>query len=294
METRLPVVLAVLLLLAVWGHHALRRVSSPSPVPVAAERIVSLAPSVTEILYTLGLGSRLVGVTRFCSYPPDVVNKARVAGFTDVNYEAVLRVRPDLVILPADKTDNRVRLERLGLAVLPLDIRTLAGVMDSMTLIGRRVGRREEARAARDVLLAGLEAARTRAAGRTSPRVLFSVMHAERGLEAVTEINAVGRDGFYSELIRAAGGRNVYEGGLAFPRLSREALIFLDPEVIIDVIPDGRDREAILRKWQNLVSVSAVRNGRIHLFTDVADTVPGPRSYLTLGKLSRAFHPEGP
>jgi iron complex transport system substrate-binding protein len=267
---------------------ALERPLRPASVPDGARRIVSLAPGITETLYALKLGPHIVGVTRYCLYPPEAALKPRVAGFSDVNLEAVLRVRPDLVLLPEDKRDNLQRLETLGLPALPLDVSSPSALAASVERIGKITGRKAEAEALLADFRSGLAAAAARAAGKTPPRVLFSVMRDIRG-GGLSEVIAVGGDGFYSELIALAGGDNVCAGHIAFPRISREALIFLDPEVIIDALP-GEDAEQARRDWESLSSVSAVKTGRVLLLTDPADTIPGPRFIRTLDKLSRVFH----
>jgi iron complex transport system substrate-binding protein len=283
----------LLLLLAFPAHIALERPPGPATSPGAARRIVSLAPGITETLYALNLGPRIVGATRYCLYPPEAALKPRVAGFSDVNLEAVLRVRPDLVLLPEDKRDNLSRLQTLGLPGFPLDISSPSALAASVERIGGITGREAEA----DALLAefrkGLEEAAARAAGGTPPRVLFSVMRDIRG-GGLSEVVAVGRGSFYSELVTLAGGDNVCAGYAAFPRISREALIFLDPEVIIDALQSGGDTEQARRDWESLSSVRAVRNGRVFFLTDPGDTIPGPRFIRTLDKLSRAFHPDPP
>lgn len=288
--------LAILLVLLAAGplRRELLQLSTPPPLPAAPQRIISLAPSVTETLYALGLGPRVVGVTLFCAYPPEVASKARVAGFSDINLEAVVRARPDLVVLPTDKTVSKKLIEGLGIPVLPLDTRSLSGLLQAIEQLGAATGRQREAESIQARFHAALQAARVRAAGKARPRVLFSVMHSYQGLGYITEINAVGRDGFYNELIEAAGGENAYSGRLAFPRLSRESIIFLDPDVIIDVIPTGEDLSAVRRDWQSLDKVAAIRTDRLFLLSDAADTVPGPRSVQTLAKLSQAFHPDPP
>lgn len=287
--------LGSLFLLAIWAHLALDRLTSPAPRPEEPKRIVSLAPSITETLYALGLGDRVVAVTRFCVYPPEVQGKPKVAGFSDVNYEAVLRLRPDLIVLPSDKISVRADLERLGLSVMPLDTRTLNGFMEAAARLGKSTGRQKEAAALLGELRDSITRARARAEGEKPPRVLFAVMHSYEGLGHITEVYAIGRDGFYHELISAAGGKNAYTGDLDFPRLSREAIIFLNPDVIIDVIPTKEfDPEALRRDWQSLGSVNAIRSGRLHLFTDEGDTVPGPRSHKTVERLSQAFYPDKP
>lgn len=290
-----PFILAALFCLGLLGaaeaHRRLAEATAPPPIPADPRRIVSLAPSITETLYAIGLGDRVVGVTKYCLFPPEAREKPVVAGFSDVNYEAVLRRRPDLVVMPVDKVRNRENLERLGLSVLPLDTRSLYGLLEAIDSLGRATGRRAEAGAVIDRINGAIEEARAAAEGRPRPRVLFSIMHSYQGLGYITEINAVGRDGFFSDLLEIAGGENVYRGSLSFPRLSREAIIFLNPEVIIDVIPYTEDLEAVRRDWQSLTSVEAIRNNRLVFLTDEADTVPGPRVDGTLRKISRALHP---
>jgi iron complex transport system substrate-binding protein len=204
----------------------------------------------------------------------------------------VLRLRPDLVVLPQDKARNKKELENLGLPVLTLDTRSIPGLVHTMEELGKATGHADEAHAALAAINSSLTAAQARAGHRPNPKVLFSVMHSSQGRGSITEIHAVGKDGFYSELILAAGGSNVYTGELAFPRLSREAVIFLNPEIIIDIIPASENLDAVRRDWQSLASVAAIKNNRLYLFTDEADTVPGPRFYQTLTKLSLALYPE--
>lgn len=290
----LYVCILLFLLLTVFAHRALSRASSPPAMSGEPKRIVSLAPSVTETLYALGFGPNVVGVTQFCAYPPDVATKPRVAGFSDINFEAVVRACPDLAALPIDRSISQKQLEGLGVPVLLLDTRSLLGLLRSIENLGVTTGHDKEADAIVHKFHVGIRTARDRAVGKPRPRVLFSVMHSYEGLGYITEINAIGRDGFYNELIEAAGGENAYLGNLAFPRLSRESIIFLNPDVIIDVIPAGENLEAVRRDWESLKSVNAIRNKRLHLLTDSADTVPGPRSVQTLAKLSLAFHPDQP
>jgi iron complex transport system substrate-binding protein len=279
----------LLLVLAFPAHIALDRPSRPAAAPGEARRIVSLAPGITETLYALNLGPRIVGVTRYCLYPPEAALKPRVAGFSDVNLEAVLRVRPDLVFLPEDKRDNFLRLETLGLPALSLDVSSPSALAASVERIGEITGREAESRALLAEFSKGSAAASARAAGKIPPRVLFSVMRDIRG-GGLSEVVAVGGGGFYSELITLAGGDNICAGYAAFPRISHEALLFLDPEVIVDALQAGEDAEQARRDWEKLSSVRAVKNGRVLFLTDPGDTIPGPRFIRTLDKLSRAFH----
>ncbi|MBQ4132608.1 MAG: ABC transporter substrate-binding protein [Desulfovibrionaceae bacterium] len=262
--------------------------------PAAGLRIVSLAPSITEILFAVGLGQHLVGVTHFCAYPPQALSIPEVAGFSELNPEALLRVRPDMAVLPADKVWNKIQIEGLGIPVLPLEVRSLDGLLSGIERLGRLADDPRQAENLLGEIRNKLESARMKSSGRQRPGVLFSVMRTHYGLGQINEIAAIGRDGFYDELIRLAGGRNVYEGSLPYPRLSREAVIFLNPQVIIDVLPgslEPAEIQDVERSWQALGSVDAVKNGRVLILNDEMHTVPGPRFIHTLDVLSAALHP---
>ena len=283
----------VFALLAVWTHRSLARLTRPPEIPAHPQRIVSLAPSVTEILYALDLGDRVAGLTDYCAWPPETAGKPRVAGFSQINFEALLRVRPDLAALPVDKIGSRIRLEQLGIPVMLLDTRSLRGFMEAVAALGRAAGREPQARALLTGMETALEAAKARARGHPKPRVLFVVMHSNKRPGHIQEVNVVGRDGFFSEMLEAAGGVNAYQGNLPFPLLSREAIIFLNPEVILDVAPPAMsaDPAANMRYWAGFTGVSAVAHKRVHSIADAGATVPGPRFPQTLALISEALHP---
>jgi iron complex transport system substrate-binding protein len=249
---------------------------------------------VTETVFAVGLGPSVTGVTSYCRYPPEVEALPKVAGFSDVNVEAILRLRPDLVILPVDKTATSAELARLGLTVMPLDTRNLEGLMEAMEELGAATGRSGEAGLALDRIRSAIAYAREKGRGKPKPKVLFSVMHSYAGLGYISEITAAGSDGFFSNLIEICGGVNAYGGRLPFPSLSREAIFQINPDVIIDLMRSEEEAPDAMRGWQELGNVSAVRNGRVYIFTDESDTVPGPRAWRTIRKVADAIQPDPP
>jgi iron complex transport system substrate-binding protein len=273
-------------------HQTLASITAPKPLTAQPQTIVTLAPSATETVYALGLGPQVAGVTKYCLYPPEAQTKPIVGTFTELNYEAIIKLKPDLVILPVDKTANAERLTRLGLRVLPLDTRSLDGYLEGVKSLGRNLEHLQEAQIIINNLTQSLSRARQRSQGQIRPRVLFSVMHNYEGLGYISEINAVGRDGFFSQILNLTGADNVYQGPLAFPRLSREAIIFLNPDIIVDIIIETENLETVRKDWLSLSSVQAVKTGQIHFLTDQADTVPGPRIHLTIDRLADIFHPQ--
>ena len=262
--------------------------------PAQPQRIVSLSPSITETLFALGLGDRVVGVTRYCTHPPEARGRRQVGGYYDPGYEAVVALMPDLVVLREDHDRVRRVLLGLGLEVLSVEHRTLEGVLDSVPAIGRAAGVGPRA----DVLLASLRermaAVSARAPRANRPRALVCVGRTV-GSGRLEDVYIAGRDGFYDRMLRLAGGANAYTGRLPFPAVAAEGILMLDPDVIIDLVPDPErlaGGEAELRRdWESLPNVRAVRDGRVYVFGEDYVTIPGPRFVLTLERIARALHP---
>ncbi len=263
--------------------------------PAPCQRIVSLAPSNTETLYALGLGDQVVGVTRYCSYPPEVIDKAQVGGYTTPNYEAILALEPDRVVVLPEHEQTVRYLDDLGLDRLIVDHRTLPGILESIEIIGEACDRSAQAAQLRDELQGRIDRVQARTADLPRPHVMVSIgRHGGGTLERVT---IAGREGFYDALIELAGGTNVYRGeAVRFPVVSAEGIRRMDPEVIIDLAPDldlqPGEEQRIQREWDVVGDARAIRDGRVHVFTDGYIVVPGPRTVLLLEQMARVIHPE--
>ncbi len=291
---------AVLLLLLVFQMSC----SDPSVAPSSSrsveraepQRIISLAPSITEILFDLGLGEKVVGVTRYCDYPPEAKSKDKVGGYLDVNYEAVLALQPDLVIHIAQHEEARGRLEELGIKTLAVDHSRVDGIVNSILTIGKACGVPGLARKQVKELKARLSKVVSGYNFNFTPRVLVAV---GRSLEpgASGEIYVSGRDGFYDDLIRLAGGKNAYgDETLKFPALSAEGVAHIDPDVIIEMIPDlgpDEDMEALLARWNDIPGLRATRNGRVHILDGDHVVIPGPRFVKLLEEMAGLIHKNG-
>ena len=263
---------------------------------VSCERIVSLSPSVTEVLFELGLGERVVGVTSFCKYPAEAEGIRKVGGYLDPNYEAIAVLRPDVVVLREEFEQAKNRLEGLGIRTVTVDHNGIEGIVESFGIIGRQCGAAARAREIAADLKARMEHIRRKTEGQPRPTVMICVER-QMGSGSITGVCAAGSDGFYDELIRIAGGVCAFEEtGIAFPSVSTEGILNADPDVIIDVIPDLEERnldEGTVRKdWLGLSGVSAVRNGRVHVLTEDFMVIPGQRFVLIIEKLARIIHPE--
>ena len=287
--TRLGVALAGLLVLAAPAAALTVRDMLGREVTLAAPpaRIVSLVPSVTEIVYALGAETHLAGVTDFCDYPPAARGKPRVGGMIDPNLEAIVTLKPDLVIATTEggREETVAQLKRLR---IPTYLVAAHRVSDMTALIAR-VGELTERRDAAATLVARLEqriAAVTRAVlTRPRPRVLY-VLWPE-------PLIVPGRESLVTELIRLAGGESITAGeGDSYPRYSLEAAVARAPEVILLANHGAGTGPVHEEKWRGLTSLPAIRAGRLQRVNGDLLHRYGPRIVDGLEQLARAIHPE--
>ncbi len=260
-------------------------------------RIISMAPSVTEMLFAVGAGSQVTGVTRYCDFPAEVRDIPKVGGFLDPSYESILVLQPDLIVILKEMEDPIGRMLReLDLDVLAVDHRDLDGILASIGTIGEAVGREHEAGSLLNRLTAGMDSLRTRLAGQPRPGVLV-VLGRNLAAGDLSETYIAGADGYYNDLVELAGGSNSYRGRtIAFPAVSAEGLHQLAPNVIIEVIPNlgqtGIDSHRYEQAWRELPGLDSVTAGDIHVFIEDYAVRPGPRFILLAREMARAIHPE--
>jgi iron complex transport system substrate-binding protein len=259
-------------------------------------RIISLAPSLTETLFALGLGDRVVGVTRYCAYPPETRNLPRIGGHLDPNFEAIVSLEPDLVVAIPSGHENRMRLESLGIPVIEVDQHDVDSVLDSIPSLADACGVADRGTALRAEIEASLARVASTVAGAPRPRAVIVVGH-QLGEDTVRSVWVAGPDTFYDGVVEIAGGVNAVEGGVArYPELSREGLASLDPDVVLDVIAglEARDLQpaAVRAGWMRLTELRAVRERRVSVLVGDQMVVPGPRLPEMVEAVARALHPE--
>jgi iron complex transport system substrate-binding protein len=262
--------------------------SGPATQPGAEHRIrriVSLAPNLTEILFALDLGDRVVGVTDYCDYPPAAAKKPRVGGYVNPNLEAIVALDPDLA-LATPNIGNRegvLKLQSLGVELLVVETPTLASLSEAIRLIAARAGEPERGVELAAHLSAEIEALRTRSAALPAVRSLLVFSH--------EPLIAAGPGTLFDEMLRAAGGTNLAAGMGPYPHLSLEQVVMLAPEAIIDTAMTATG-ENDARFWDRLSTVPAVRDRRI--CSPAADPIlrPGPRVVQGIRLLADCLHPE--
>lgn len=281
--------IAVNLLLASCGERQEQR-AKVEPRP---QRIVSLSPSVTEILYGIGAWPQVIAVSQFCTYPEDVKNKPRVNGWDKTNLEQVMALKPDFVIgVDAQEPFLRDKLTGLGVRSLFVKSQTLADIMASMGEIGRGTGHEQEATNLVAKTQAEIEAVRKAVGDRPPPRVLCIV---DRVPGTIRDLYTATKGSYLDELISIAGGDSIApQGDHGYGKINKEAVLTLNPEVIIDMVQGSKGNfgEDPVAVWNELGEVRAVRDKRIYSMSDPSVIHPSQFVGHTAQVFARALHPE--
>jgi iron complex transport system substrate-binding protein len=257
-------------------------------------RIISLTPSTTEILYGVGAFDRVVAVSDYCSYPPDVNRLPRVGGWNNPNMEQIASLRPDLVVFSdAQAQFVKDKVEAAGIKTLSVPSQTLEDAYKSIELVGRATGDEEAARKLLEQTRMSVETVRLTTERLPRQRVLCVV---DRVPGTLRDLYTAGGDSFIAQLIRVAGGEPVSpptrEG---WGKMQKEAVVALDPDVILDLMMHkdaGNFDEDTLAVWKELPTLRAVREGRVHPVRDETVLHPSQLVGASARKFAELIHPE--
>jgi iron complex transport system substrate-binding protein len=277
--------------------------ATPAPAPITdqlgravtikaiPQRIVSLAPSNTEILFALGVGDRIVGVTDYCTYPPEAKEKPSIGGFSTPNIEEVIAKNPDLILADVIHKDKVIpQLESKGLTVIALNPKTIDEVLAAITLIGKVTGAEKEAAS----MVADMKG---RIKAITDKTDKLSEGQKQRVLEIVWHdpLMAAGADTLHDELIGKAGGINIAHNLTDYADISLEAVIAANPEVMIADVGMGEGEDLpfqFLMSESRLKDTDARKNNRVYSINVELVSHPGPRTVTALEQLAKFIHPE--
>jgi len=276
--------------------------SAPAPIVVTDQagrevtleavpgRIVSLAPSNTEIVYALGLGDRLIGRTDYCNYPAEVLDVPSVGGFSTPNLESIVALEPDLVLATSIHEEIVGQMEALGINVVVLAPQAIDSILGSIELTGRVTGAEEAAAGLLDDMRARIEAVSALTEGLAAGEIVrtcFVVWH--------DPLMLAGGDTLYEELIRIAGGSNIVSDQSGYPSIDLEEVIVADPQVIIVGVGMGTGEDLALQFLLNepvLAIVSARQNDRVYAIDQDIVGRFGPRIVEGLEQFAGFLHPE--
>jgi iron complex transport system substrate-binding protein len=261
------------------------------------QRIVSTAPSITEMLYALGLGDRVAGVTTFCNYPPQAAKKPKIGTYLRPDVEMILSLRPDVVLAEKSMIRQAITLPTLRLNVVELDDATITGIVESIRQIGALCGVPERAGKLCSSIQGGLDSVRQRTKGLPRRRVLFVVGRTPGRIE---DLIAAGSSSYLNEVMEIAGGENVMaDAAIAYAKVSLEEVLVRDPEVIIDMGEMSRtvgvteaEKRAVVALWNRYPNLTAVRRKRVFAVASDIFVVPGPRVIEAAREFGRLIHPE--
>jgi cobalamin transport system substrate-binding protein len=259
-------------------------------------RIISLVPAVTEMLFAIGAGDRVIGVSTFDAYPPEVTTRQKVGALIDPDFERIVGLRPDLVVVYGSQTEFIARLARASVPMFQYEHAGLADVTVTIRALGERVGRKARADAVAGAIERELDAIRQSVSDKPHPKTAL-VFGREPG--ALRNIYASGGIGFMHDMLEAAGGTDVFSDVKRQSlQATTEFLLARAPDVILELYPsegwtpERRAREIAV--WNGLPSLPAVRMKRVHILTEDRLLIPGPRVAECVRALSAAIYARGP
>lgn len=254
-------------------------------VPARPERIVSLAPSNTEILFAIGAGDRVVGVTEYCNYPPEARLKPKIGGYSTPSIERIIGMEPDLVIAAYGVgKENIDALKSNGIRVLSLHPITLDDVLRDILLVGVVCGETDNASRVVVHMIRQIDEVKQRTANATTtPRVMYVIWEGPY---------VAGEGTFADDMIAIAGGQNIADGK-GYYIMAMEDVIARDPEVIITTgMGNDTTTYSYIMGEKRLAKTSARLNGRVYkIDSDIVDRA-GPRIVDALSQFSHFIHPE--
>jgi len=261
---------------------------SAQPTP---QRVISLVPALTEIVFAIGAGDKVVAVSSYDEDPPQVRSLPKVGALIDPDVERIIALRPDLVLLYGSQADLMTQLGRAAIPYFEYRHGGLKNVTDTIQRLGQRLGQAAPADALAGSIEARLSALRQRTAKLEKPRTLL-VFGRESG--SLRSIYASGGRGFLHDMLEAAGGVNVFaDVNAESVEASTEMILSRAPAVIVELhsemLPAGQRYE--IDAWKSLASVPAVRANRIYTLTGKSLVVPGPRVAEAAEQMAAVLHP---
>ncbi len=257
------------------------------------QRIVSLIPAVTELLFAIGAGDEVVGVSNYDRVPDAVRTRTRVGGLVDPATETILALRPTLVVVYETQAELRTALDAAGIRTFRYQHDSIASLADTITRLGEATGHTREGQALWTAMNQEFSAIRERTADMPRPRVLFVTGRQPGVLQG---LYVAGGAGFLNEVVQLAGGQNVFaDVNRASAQVNVEEIMTHRPDVIVEVwatrrfAPGGARRERDL--WNRLGALPAVRTNRVFEMTDERLVVPGPRLPQGIRLLAKLLHP---
>ena len=284
--------------LFVWARPGLLLLTAvltlqPQPAAQTRHRIISLVPAVTEMLFAMGAGAEVVGVSSYDNFPAEVASRPKVGALVDPDFERILSLRPDLVVVYGSQDDLMSRLTRARIGIFQYRHAGLADITSTLRELGTRVGHRDDANRVAASIEVDLRAIQASVAGRARPRTVL-VFGREPG--TLRSLFATGGVGFLHDLVELSGAIDVFaDVKRESLQVSTEQLLARAPDIVLELrASEGWDAVRLEREravWRQLASVPAVRTDRIYILADSSLTIPGPRVAQAARAIAAVLHP---
>ena len=263
-------------------------------VHAAPQRVISTSPAITEILFALGAGDRVVGVTDYCSFPKKACLLPTIGGPLNPSTETWIALKPDLIIVQEDSIVINKHATILKIPILKVSVNNLENILTSIQVIADSMQVSKRGNQLVDKINAEIEQYRIRLR-KLKPRQVLMLLSDTN--DPSRDLYAVGRDTFLNELLSIAGGENILPDTMAtYPKISKEFIIAKSPEIIIEIGPKSNlSSDGILgrkKTWGKYPTLNAVKNNRLYFIGADYILIPGPRLVNILDDLTRNIHPE--
>lgn len=261
-----------------------------APAYAAYKRVVSLGPSVTEIIYDLDKEDALVGITDFCDYPPETSEKTSVGGWLNPNLEKIVSLSPDMVITSKNGGQLVIarKLQEFGIGFSFAQFYSFADVKQSFRKIGALLGVADKAEERVRIFEQVIAAYKEQTASLPQKKVLFVRWH--------NPLTVAGAGSLEDEILQVLGCKNIIESEIRYPVYTMEAVIAAEPDIIIDLgsydTPTEQEKQAIAEFWRPWGLLPAVKNNQIFTIRTDVHSVPGPRTSIFIDEVAAIAHPD--
>jgi len=260
----------------------------------ASQRVISTSPAITEILFALGAGERVVGVTDYCSFPKKACLLPSIGGPLNPSTETWIALKPDLIIVQEDSVVINKHATILKIPILKVSVNNLENILTSIQAIANTMKVSKRGHQLVNKINAEIEQYRTRLR-KLKPRQVLMLLSDTN--DPSRDLYAVGRDTFLNELLSIAGGENILPDTMAtYPKISKEFIIAKSPEIIIEIGPKSNlSSDGILdrkKTWGKYPTLNAVKNNNLYFIGADYILIPGPRLLNILDDLTRNIHPK--
>ena len=263
-------------------------------VHAASQRVISTSPAITEILFEIGAGDRVVGVTDYCNYPKNACRLPSIGGPLNPSTEKWIALKPDLIILQDDSVVLNKHAKVFKIPTLEVSVNNLENILTSIQVIADAMQIPKAGKQLVDKITTQIDNYRT-SIGKTKARHVLMLLSDTN--DPSRDLYAVGRNTFLNELLSIAGGENILPDTMAtYPKISKEFIIAKSPEIIIEIGPKSNlSSDGILgreKTWGKYPTLNAVKNNRLYFIGADYILIPGPRLLNILDDLTRNIHPE--